>query len=107
MVMLFFCSCSTSFDDEYCLHLFHEIRLYLSCRYWRFSEESRAVDKDYPRHINVWGSIPDSPKGAFLSDDGGESELGDECPGKQMSKNRRVGLIRSGVKENVTSLRRK
>ncbi|XP_066504725.1 matrix metalloproteinase-15 [Hoplias malabaricus] len=39
-------------------------------RYWRFSEESQAVDKDYPKHINVWGSIPGSPKGAFLSDDG-------------------------------------
>ncbi|XP_017330439.1 matrix metalloproteinase-15 [Ictalurus punctatus] len=39
-------------------------------RYWRFSEESRAVDKDYPRPISVWGSIPASPKGAFLSDDG-------------------------------------
>ncbi|KAM9471108.1 matrix metalloproteinase-15 [Clarias gariepinus] len=39
-------------------------------RYWRFSEESRAVDKDYPRPISVWDSIPSSPKGAFLSDDG-------------------------------------
>ncbi|KAI4885969.1 hypothetical protein NFI96_033060 [Prochilodus magdalenae] len=39
-------------------------------RYWRFSEESRTVDKDYPKHISVWGSIPGSPKGAFLSDDG-------------------------------------
>ncbi|XP_062856831.1 matrix metalloproteinase-15 [Trichomycterus rosablanca] len=39
-------------------------------RYWRFSEENRAVDKDYPRPISVWGSIPSSPKGAFLSDDG-------------------------------------
>ncbi|XP_028665537.1 matrix metalloproteinase-15 [Erpetoichthys calabaricus] len=38
-------------------------------RYWRFNEESRAADKDYPRSINVWGSIPPSPKGAFLSDD--------------------------------------
>ncbi|XP_041077929.1 matrix metalloproteinase-15-like [Polyodon spathula] len=39
-------------------------------RYWRFSEESRAVDKDYPKPISVWGGIPSSPKGAFLSDDG-------------------------------------
>ncbi|KAK1804557.1 hypothetical protein P4O66_020562 [Electrophorus voltai] len=39
-------------------------------RYWRFSEEERAVDNDYPRPISVWGSIPGSPKGAFLSDDG-------------------------------------
>uniref|UniRef100_A0A8C2KB27 Matrix metallopeptidase 15a n=1 Tax=Cyprinus carpio TaxID=7962 RepID=A0A8C2KB27_CYPCA len=42
-------------------------------RYWRFSEESRAVDKDYPKPVSVWGSIPGSLKGAFLSDDGGES----------------------------------
>uniref|UniRef100_A0A672SKZ3 Matrix metallopeptidase 15 n=1 Tax=Sinocyclocheilus grahami TaxID=75366 RepID=A0A672SKZ3_SINGR len=39
-------------------------------RYWRFSEESRAMDKDYPKSVSVWGSIPGSPKGAFLSDDG-------------------------------------
>ncbi|XP_076878200.1 matrix metalloproteinase-15 isoform X2 [Brachyhypopomus gauderio] len=39
-------------------------------RYWRFNEEDWAVDKDYPRPISVWGSIPGSPKGAFLSDDG-------------------------------------
>ncbi|MCJ8734455.1 hypothetical protein PDJAM_G00235560 [Pangasius djambal] len=39
-------------------------------RYWRFSEEFRAADKDYPRPISVWGSIPAFPKGAFLSDDG-------------------------------------
>ncbi|KAK3536131.1 hypothetical protein QTP70_031022 [Hemibagrus guttatus] len=39
-------------------------------RYWRFNEQSRSVDKDYPRPISVWGSIPASPKGAFLSDDG-------------------------------------
>uniref|UniRef100_A0A671PW33 Matrix metalloproteinase-15-like n=1 Tax=Sinocyclocheilus anshuiensis TaxID=1608454 RepID=A0A671PW33_9TELE len=39
-------------------------------KYWRFSEESRAVDKDYPKSVSVWGSIPGSPKGAFLSDDG-------------------------------------
>ncbi|MGH0140096.1 UNVERIFIED_CONTAM: hypothetical protein FKN15_020095 [Acipenser sinensis] len=39
-------------------------------RYWRFNEELRAVDKDYPKPISVWGSIPSSPKGAFLSDDG-------------------------------------
>ncbi|XP_064193436.1 matrix metalloproteinase-15 [Anguilla rostrata] len=38
-------------------------------RYWRFNEQSRAVDRDYPKPISVWGSIPVSPKGAFLSDD--------------------------------------
>lgn len=45
----------------------------LVSRYWRFNEQSRAVDKDYPKPISVWGSaVPSSPKGAFLSDDGGE-----------------------------------
>ncbi|XP_061100813.1 matrix metalloproteinase-15 [Conger conger] len=38
-------------------------------RYWRFNEQTRAVDRDYPKPISVWGSIPPSPKGAFLSDD--------------------------------------
>lgn len=53
-----------------------------SWRYWRFSEESRVMDKDYPKPVSVWGSIPSSPKGAFLSDDGGESGWGDGCPRK-------------------------
>ncbi|KAF5905090.1 matrix metalloproteinase-15-like [Clarias magur] len=40
-------------------------------RYWRFNEQSRAVDRDYPKPISVWDtSVPTSPKGAFLSDDG-------------------------------------
>ncbi|XP_026071638.1 matrix metalloproteinase-15-like isoform X1 [Carassius auratus] len=39
--------------------------------YWRFNEHSRAADQDYPKPISVWGtSVPSSPKGAFLSDDG-------------------------------------
>ncbi|XP_030620581.1 matrix metalloproteinase-15 [Chanos chanos] len=39
--------------------------------YWRFNEQSRSVDPDYPKPISVWGtSVPSSPKGAFLSDDG-------------------------------------
>ncbi|XP_040017169.2 matrix metalloproteinase-15 [Gasterosteus aculeatus] len=40
-------------------------------RYWRFNEQSRHADRGYPKPINVWGSsVPSSPKGAFLSDDG-------------------------------------
>ncbi|MBN3271106.1 MMP15 protein, partial [Polyodon spathula] len=35
-----------------------------------FNGDRRAVDKDYPKPISVWGGIPSSPKGAFLSDDG-------------------------------------
>lgn len=45
----------------------------INYRYWRFNEHSRAADQDYPKPISVWGtSVPSSPKGAFLSDDGGE-----------------------------------
>lgn len=39
--------------------------------YWRFNEQSRLADRGYPKPISVWGSsVPSSPKGAFLSDDG-------------------------------------
>lgn len=42
-------------------------------RYWRFDEKSRLADRGYPKPISVWGSsVPSAPKGAFLSDDGGE-----------------------------------
>lgn len=42
-------------------------------RYWRFDEHSRSADRGYPKSISVWGSsVPFTPKGAFLSDDGGE-----------------------------------
>ncbi len=51
------------------------------------------MDKDYPKPVSVWGSIPGSLKGAFLSDDGGESGWGDaarenvtaECMKKERS----------------------
>ncbi|XP_028264244.1 matrix metalloproteinase-15-like [Parambassis ranga] len=39
-------------------------------RYWRYNEESRTMDRDFPKPISRWGRIPSSPKGAFLSDDG-------------------------------------
>ncbi|XP_036441736.1 matrix metalloproteinase-15 [Colossoma macropomum] len=40
-------------------------------RYWRFNEQSRTVDQGYPKPISIWdSSVPVSPKGAFLSDDG-------------------------------------
>ena len=42
------------------------------CRYWRYSEETRTTDRDFPKPNTRWGRIPDSPKGAFLSDDGGK-----------------------------------
>ncbi|XP_077953683.1 matrix metalloproteinase-15-like isoform X1 [Gasterosteus aculeatus] len=39
-------------------------------RYWRYDEETRTTDRDFPKPINRWGRIPSSPKGVFLSDDG-------------------------------------
>ncbi|KAL2093827.1 hypothetical protein ACEWY4_011139 [Coilia grayii] len=39
-------------------------------RYWRFREETRTVDQGYPKPVSVWNGVPDSIKGAFLSDDG-------------------------------------
>ncbi|KAJ0069579.1 hypothetical protein NL108_010402, partial [Boleophthalmus pectinirostris] len=39
-------------------------------RYWRYNEETRTTDADFPKPISRWGKIPPSPKGAFLSDDG-------------------------------------
>lgn len=39
-------------------------------RYWRFNEDRRASDPGYPKPISVWAGIPDTPKGAFLSEDG-------------------------------------
>ncbi|XP_027008970.1 matrix metalloproteinase-15 [Tachysurus fulvidraco] len=45
--------------------------LFKGDRYWRFNEQSRSVDRDYPKPISVWDtSVPISPKGAFLGDDG-------------------------------------
>uniref|UniRef100_A0A8C7X2Q9 Matrix metalloproteinase-14 n=1 Tax=Oryzias sinensis TaxID=183150 RepID=A0A8C7X2Q9_9TELE len=45
--------------------------LFQGDRYWRFNEQSRSADVGYPKLISVWGSsVPSTPKGAFLSDDG-------------------------------------
>lgn len=41
------------------------------CRYWRYNEETRRTDRDFPKPNSRWGRIPDAPKGAFLSDDSG------------------------------------
>lgn len=46
-------------------------QLLLVCRYWRYNEETRSADRDFPKPISRWGKIPASPRGAFLSDDGG------------------------------------
>uniref|UniRef100_A0A1A7XS97 Matrix metallopeptidase 15 (Membrane-inserted) n=1 Tax=Iconisemion striatum TaxID=60296 RepID=A0A1A7XS97_9TELE len=39
--------------------------------YWRFNEQSRVADSGYPKSITIWdSSVPPTPKGAFLTDDG-------------------------------------
>lgn len=48
----------------------------LSHRYWRFNEESHAVDPGYPRKIGVWAGVPPAPKGVFLSPDASKWETG-------------------------------
>lgn len=54
----------------------YETHISLSvCRYWRYNEETRTTDRDFPKPINRWGRIPSSPKGVFLSDDGGTYRL--------------------------------
>ncbi|XP_041031958.1 matrix metalloproteinase-14a [Carcharodon carcharias] len=39
-------------------------------KYYRYDEDSRTVDRDYPRPISFWQGVPDSPKAAFVSEDG-------------------------------------
>lgn len=52
--------------------LHHPLNFLLSpCRYWRYNEDTRSTDRDFPKPNSRWGRIPDAPKGAFLSDDSG------------------------------------
>ncbi|XP_029106149.1 matrix metalloproteinase-14b isoform X2 [Scleropages formosus] len=39
-------------------------------KYYRFNEETRSVDPDYPKPITMWQGVPENPKAAFMSKDG-------------------------------------
>lgn len=40
-------------------------------RYYRFNENTRSVDSDYPKPINTWSGVPDDIKGAIINEDRG------------------------------------
>ncbi|XP_041949542.1 matrix metalloproteinase-14b [Alosa sapidissima] len=40
-------------------------------KYYRFNEDTRSVDPDYPKPVSVWQGVPDNPKAAFMSRDQG------------------------------------
>uniref|UniRef100_UPI00398EE2D1 matrix metalloproteinase-14-like n=1 Tax=Pristiophorus japonicus TaxID=55135 RepID=UPI00398EE2D1 len=39
-------------------------------KYYRYDEDTRSVEAGYPKSISAWQGIPDSPKAAFVSEDG-------------------------------------
>ena len=42
-------------------------------RYYRFNEDTRSVDPEYPKPISVWQGVPDNIKAAFMSRDQGNN----------------------------------
>lgn len=38
-------------------------------KYYRFNENTRSVDSDYPKPINTWSGVPDDIKGAIINED--------------------------------------
>lgn len=39
-------------------------------RYYRFDEQTRAVDSGYPKPISMWSGAPDNIKATIMSEDG-------------------------------------
>ncbi|XP_062337302.1 matrix metalloproteinase-14b [Osmerus eperlanus] len=42
-------------------------------KYYRFNEDTRSVDPEYPKPISVWQGVPDNIKAAFMSRDQGHT----------------------------------
>nr|XP_046215287.1 matrix metalloproteinase-14b [Oncorhynchus gorbuscha] len=42
-------------------------------KYYRYNEDSRSVDPEYPKPINVWQGVPDNIKAGFMSRDQGHT----------------------------------
>lgn len=50
--------------------LFLVFNVSVICRYYRFNEKTRRVDKDYPKPISKWTGAPDNVKATIMSEDG-------------------------------------
>lgn len=87
-----------NFSLSFIVFLSHSC-LFCFLRYYRFNENSRSVDSDYPKPINVWQGVPDNIKGAFMSEDGGTEAFVLSCGFSTVKSNK-------GEKSNKNDQRR-